>query len=73
MTVELICILSQLLSHFQASVQVMAKSLIRNRHAVTKMYGLKSQLQSVSLRLAVSMQTRLVKLCDVVSHAFRAI
>ncbi|MEW5313070.1 MAG: hypothetical protein WDW38_004664 [Sanguina aurantia] len=35
-----------------ASVQVMAKSLIRNRHAVTKMYGLKSQLQSVSLRLA---------------------
>lgn len=41
----------------QASVQVMAKSLIRNRHAVTKMYGLKSQLQSVSLRLAVGVFT----------------
>lgn len=32
----------------------MAKSLVRNRHAVTKMYGLKSQLQAVSLRIAVS-------------------
>jgi hypothetical protein len=32
---------------------VMAKSLVRNRHAVTKMYGLKSQLQAVSLRIAV--------------------
>lgn len=31
----------------------MAKSLVRNRHAVTKMYGLKSQLQAVSLRIAV--------------------
>jgi hypothetical protein len=38
---------------FQASVKVMAKSLVRNRHAVTKMYGLKSQLQAVSLRMAV--------------------
>ena len=35
------------------SVKVMAKSLVRNRHAVTKMYGLKSQLQAVSLRMAV--------------------
>ncbi|MEW5301131.1 MAG: hypothetical protein WDW36_004010 [Sanguina aurantia] len=41
-----------------ASVQVMAKSLIRNRHAVTKMYGLKSQLQSVSLRLATLKSTQ---------------
>jgi len=32
---------------------VMAKSLVRNRHAVTKMYQLKSQLQAVSLRIAV--------------------
>lgn len=31
----------------------MAKSLVRNRHAVTKMYGLKSQLQAVSLRIQV--------------------
>ena len=33
---------------------MLAKSLVRNRHAVTKMYGLKSQLQAVSLRMAVS-------------------
>ena len=33
----------------------MAKSLVRNRHAVTKMYQLKSQLQAVSLRIAVRM------------------
>ena len=38
----------------QDAVKVMAKSLVRNRHAVTKMYGLKSQLQAVSLRIAVS-------------------
>ena len=37
----------------QDAVKVMAKSLVRNRHSVTKMYGLKSQLQAVSLRLAV--------------------
>lgn len=37
----------------QDAVKVMAKSLVRNRHAVTKMYGLKSQLQAVSLRIAV--------------------
>jgi hypothetical protein len=37
----------------QEAVKVMAKSLVRNRHAVTKMYGLKSQLQAVSLRIAV--------------------
>jgi len=37
----------------QDAVKVMAKSLVRNRHAVIKMYGLKSQLQAVSLRIAV--------------------
>ncbi len=37
----------------QDAVKVMAKSLVRNRHAVTKLYGLKSQLQGVSLRIAV--------------------
>lgn len=31
----------------------MAKSLVRNRHAVNKMFALKSQLQAVSLRIAV--------------------
>lgn len=36
----------------------MAKSLVRNRHAVTKMYGLKSQLQAVSLRLATLKSTQ---------------
>ena len=36
---------------------MMAKSLVRNRHAVTKMYGLKSQLQAVSLRIAVRSPT----------------
>ena len=37
----------------QDAVKVMAKSLIRNRHAVTKMYNLKGQLQAVSLRIQV--------------------
>eukprot|EP01023_Acetabularia_acetabulum_P037250 TRINITY_DN3529_c0_g1_i4.p4 TRINITY_DN3529_c0_g1~~TRINITY_DN3529_c0_g1_i4.p4 ORF type:complete len:175 (-),score=19.20 TRINITY_DN3529_c0_g1_i4:567-1091(-) len=40
------------------AVQVMAKSLVRNRHAVTKMYGLKSQLQAVSLRMATLKSTQ---------------
>eukprot|EP01026_Neomeris_dumetosa_P014602 TRINITY_DN1535_c0_g1_i3.p2 TRINITY_DN1535_c0_g1~~TRINITY_DN1535_c0_g1_i3.p2 ORF type:complete len:237 (+),score=55.84 TRINITY_DN1535_c0_g1_i3:76-786(+) len=39
------------------AVKVMAKSLVRNRHAVTKMYGLKSQLQAVSLRMATLKST----------------
>ena len=43
----------------QDAVKVMAKSLVRNRHAVTKMYGLKSQLQAVSLRIAVRTPARL--------------
>jgi len=37
----------------QMPCKVMAKSLIRNRHAVTKLHGLKSQLQAVSLRIQV--------------------
>lgn len=37
----------------QDAVKVMAKSLIRNRHAVTKLHALKSQLQAVSLRIQV--------------------
>eukprot|EP00195_Chlamydomonas_chlamydogama_P008631 CAMPEP_0202892710 /NCGR_PEP_ID=MMETSP1392-20130828/2412_1 /ASSEMBLY_ACC=CAM_ASM_000868 /TAXON_ID=225041 /ORGANISM="Chlamydomonas chlamydogama, Strain SAG 11-48b" /LENGTH=207 /DNA_ID=CAMNT_0049576771 /DNA_START=116 /DNA_END=736 /DNA_ORIENTATION=- len=40
------------------AVKVMAKSLVRNRHSVTKMYGLKSQLQAVSLRLATLKSTQ---------------
>jgi uncharacterized radical SAM superfamily protein len=40
-------------SVLQDAVKVMAKSLIRNRHAVTKLHGLKSQLQAVSLRIQV--------------------
>lgn len=43
---------------WQDAVKVMAKSLVRNRHAVTKMYSLKSQLQAVSLRMAVSISAR---------------
>ncbi len=35
------------------AVRVLAKSLVRNRHAVTKLYQLKSQLQAVSLRIQV--------------------
>jgi hypothetical protein len=38
----------------QEAVKVMAKSLVRNRHAVNKLFQLKSQLQAVSLRIAVS-------------------
>jgi hypothetical protein len=40
-------------SVLQDAVKVMAKSLIRNRHAVTKLHALKSQLQAVSLRIQV--------------------
>eukprot|EP00879_Flechtneria_rotunda_P011096 GHRR01011593.1.p1 GENE.GHRR01011593.1~~GHRR01011593.1.p1 ORF type:complete len:166 (+),score=70.62 GHRR01011593.1:437-934(+) len=36
----------------------MAKSLIRNRHAVNKLYGLKSQLQAVSLRIQTLKSTQ---------------
>ena len=47
------CAVSLTCHGLQDAVKVMAKSLVRNRHAVTKMYGLKSQLQAVSLRIAV--------------------
>ncbi|KAF6265596.1 Snf7-domain-containing protein [Scenedesmus sp. NREL 46B-D3] len=51
-------------AHFHAlpatdAVKVMAKSLIRNRHAVTKLHGLKSQLQAVSLRIQASTSSTL--------------
>lgn len=41
------------LLYLQDAVKVMAKSLVRNRHAVNKLFQLKSQLQAVSLRIAV--------------------
>ena len=50
------CYLNWPSAPMQDAVKVMAKSLVRNRHAVTKMYSLKSQLQAVSLRMAVSLQ-----------------
>lgn len=40
------------------AVKVMAKSLIRNRHAVTKLHNLKSQLQAVSLRIQTLKSTQ---------------
>ncbi|CAD7694980.1 unnamed protein product [Ostreobium quekettii] len=40
------------------AVKVMAKSLVRNRHAVTNMFGLKSQLQAVSLRIQTLKSTQ---------------
>jgi len=40
------------------AVKIMAKSLVRNRAAVTKLYGLKSQLQAVSLRLQTLKSTQ---------------
>ncbi|GJP32213.1 hypothetical protein CLOM_g16809 [Closterium sp. NIES-68] len=40
------------------AVRVMAKDLIRTRHQVTKFYGLKSQLQGVSLRIQTLKSTQ---------------
>ena len=40
------------------AVKVMAKSLVRNRRAVTKLFGLKAQLQAVSLRIATLKSTQ---------------
>lgn len=40
------------------AVKVMAKDLIRTRHQVTKFYGLKSQLQGVSLRIQTLKSTQ---------------
>lgn len=40
------------------AVKVMAKSLVRNRHAVTKLFQLKSQLQAVSLRIQTLKSTQ---------------
>ena len=40
------------------AVKVMAKSLIRMRHNITKYYTVKSQLQAVSMRMQVRCQSR---------------
>jgi len=40
------------------AVKIMAKSLVRNRHATTKMVHLKSQLQAVSIRLQTLKSTQ---------------
>lgn len=45
------------------AVKVMAKSLVRNRHAVTKLYGLKSHLQAVSLRIQVRLVRDIYDVC----------
>lgn len=45
---------------------MMAKSLIRNRHAVNKLYNLKSQLQAVSLRIQARTTIELVQLINMV-------
>jgi hypothetical protein len=44
----------------------MAKDLIRTRHQITKFYGLKSQLQGISLRIQVS------RLACALNYAVRA-
>eukprot|EP00245_Coleochaete_scutata_P014727 TRINITY_DN6367_c1_g5_i1.p1 TRINITY_DN6367_c1_g5~~TRINITY_DN6367_c1_g5_i1.p1 ORF type:complete len:230 (+),score=78.81 TRINITY_DN6367_c1_g5_i1:119-808(+) len=41
-----------------AAVRVMAKDLIRTRHQITKFYGLKSQLQAISLRMTTLKSTQ---------------
>ncbi|KAH7441738.1 hypothetical protein KP509_03G051700 [Ceratopteris richardii] len=40
------------------AVRVMAKDLVRTRHQITKFYGLKSQLQGVSLRIQTMKSTQ---------------
>lgn len=40
------------------AVKVMAKSMVRNRAAVTKLFGLKSQLQGVSLKVQTLKSTQ---------------
>ena len=40
------------------ATKVMAKDLIRTRHSITKFYGLKSQLQGVSLRVQTLKSTQ---------------
>ncbi|KAJ7554460.1 hypothetical protein O6H91_06G141400 [Diphasiastrum complanatum] len=41
-----------------SAVRVMAKDLIRTRHQITKFYGLKSQLQGISLRIQTLKSTQ---------------
>lgn len=52
------------------AVKVMAKSLVRNRRSVTKLHGLKAQLQAVSLRLATLKSTQ--AMADAMAGATRA-
>lgn len=52
------------------AVKVMAQSLVRNRHSVTKLHGLKAQLQAISLRLATLKSTQ--AMADAMSGATRA-
>jgi len=52
------------------AVKVMAQSLVRNRHSVTKLHGLKAQLQAVSLRLATLKSTQ--AMADAMAGATRA-
>eukprot|EP00982_Pelagococcus_subviridis_P009705 30939-Pelagococcus_subviridis.AAC.1 len=47
-----------LVRSFAPSSQVMAKDLVRTRHSITKFYGLKSQLQGVSLRMQTLKSTQ---------------
>ena len=52
------------------AVRVMAQSLVRNRHSVAKLHGLKAQLQAVSLRLATLKSTQ--AMADAMAGATRA-
>lgn len=40
------------------ATKIMAKDLVRTRHSITKFYGLKSQLQGVSLRMQTLKSTQ---------------
>eukprot|EP00210_Caulerpa_lentillifera_P008276 g7897.t1 len=52
------------------AVRIMARSLVRNRAAVTKLFGLKSQLQAVSLRLQTLKSTQ--SMADAMKGATKA-
>lgn len=50
-------------------MRVMARDLIRTRHSVAKLYGLKSSLQGVSLRMQTLKSTQ--AMADAMRHAAR--
>jgi hypothetical protein len=53
------------------AVRVMAKDLIRTRHQITKFYGLKSQLQGISLRIQVSLLLQhCLRICLCIVNAY---